>query len=108
MADDPGDDDRRNGAPTDADMIRRARRTHGMVGGFIAAAGLGLSEVLEGRKKRDEGSVVVDAPGEPGNVDRDGLTVAVDDSLSVTVGALPPMRPIITPKSRRRGRRRGQ
>ncbi len=60
---------------TDAELIREAKRRHGTIGAVIAAAGLGISEVLEGRKKRDDGAVVVETSSQPVDLDEDGIRV---------------------------------
>jgi hypothetical protein len=69
-------------ADTDAEMIAAARRRHGGVGAILAAGMLGLDQVL-GRKPREEAPVVVDADGEPVDIDSDGITVVLHDDLSV-------------------------
>ncbi len=44
---------------------------------MLAAGMLGLDAAVNGRKPREEIPVVVDAPGEPGDVDRDGIRIQV-------------------------------
>ncbi len=90
--------------PPDAETVRNARRRYGTGGAIVAAIGIGIDEAVFGKPKRDQGAVVVDAPGEPADVDRDGIDLAVDEATAVTVPAQPPMAPL--PAARRRRRRR--
>lgn len=90
--------------PPDDETVRNAKRRYGTGGAIIAAIGLGIDEAIFGKPKRDQGSVVVDAPGEPGDVDRDGISMEVDEVTSVEVQAQAPMAPLPSPK-RHRGRR---
>ncbi len=93
--------------PTAAEMVREARRRYGTGGAIVAALGLGIDEAVLGRAKRDSGSVVVDAPGEPGDVDRDGLLIDVDDQRAVHSQPLERRAPLPAAK-RRRARRPAQ
>lgn len=61
----------------DAELIRRARTKYGAIGAIVASGMLGLDKIL-GRKPKEEGAVVWEASGEPGNIDKDGITVRID------------------------------
>lgn len=86
------------------DRIRSIKRQYGTGAAMIAAAGLAIDELLNG-KKDDRPVVVVNAQGEPPNVDELGLHVTTADGTEVSTPALPRHTPIIVPKRRRRGRR---
>ncbi len=90
----------------DRSMIEQGRRIGGVAGAALAGAMIAIRDVYEG-PKRDDGSVVVDAPSEPHDVDRDGVELrateigGVDD---VAVPAQPRLPPVVV--ARRRSRRR--
>lgn len=90
--------------PPDAETVRNARRRYGTGGSIVAAIGIGIDEAVFGKPKRDQGAVVVDAPGEPGDLDRDGITMTVNAATAVTVPAQPPRPPLPPVKVRRRRR----
>jgi len=91
--------------------IQPIRRTqHKGVAALIAAGMLGLDEAL-GRKPREEAPIVVDANGEPVDIDSDGIEVRVADAgggeVAVAAPALPRSAPLPSAKSsaaRRRAR----
>ena len=56
----------------DRSMIAHGRRIGGVPGAIVAGAMIAVRDIYEG-PKRDDGSVVVDAPSEPHDVDRDGV-----------------------------------
>jgi hypothetical protein len=88
-------------------MRARGRQIGGVPGAIVAGLMVALRDIYEA-PKRDNGDVVVDAPSEPHDVDRDGMTLAAADiggSDDVSVGALAPRLPI-TSSRRRRSRRR--
>lgn len=68
----------------------------------LFAAMLGIAELL-GRKPKEETPVVVDAPTEPVDVHRDGVSVAIDEHLSAYTPPQPRRAPV-TARSRRRRR----
>jgi hypothetical protein len=65
--------------------IEAGRRKGGAAGAAMAGAMLALQEIYEGPK--DEIVAEVEAPGEPGDIDRDGIDVRIGD---VDVWAPPP------------------
>lgn len=69
-------------AGTPAEIVAHARQRHGVAGALLAGAMVGLQQVLDPRT-REQLAVVVEAPGEPGDIDRTGITVASDDGLVV-------------------------
>jgi hypothetical protein len=86
-----------------SDMVRTARRRHGTAGAIVAAGMFGLDQAL-GRKPKQEAPIVMAASDEPVDIDNDGITVPVDDSLSVVAPPQPRSDPL--PSRRRRGKRR--
>lgn len=67
---------------SDHDLVKRAHSKYGAIGAIVAGGMLGLDRVL-GRKPKDEGAVIWEASGEPGDIDRDGITVDIDETTSV-------------------------
>jgi hypothetical protein len=68
------------------DQVRRARDRYGVAGAVLAGAMIGLREVLE--KPKEEAAVVSEAPGEPVDLDGEGLTVTIDGGPSAAAPAL--------------------
>ena len=72
---------------------------------MLAAGMLALDEAL-GRKKREEAPIVVDANGEPVDIDADGIELVLEDDDGETVAVkappLPRSRPTARPSRRRR------
>ena len=83
-----------------SDPVATARRKHGAAGAVLAAGLFGVDIAL-GRKPKEEVPVVVDAAGEPNNIDEDGIRIPLDEHTSVVAPALPPSEPR-APKPRRR------
>ena len=95
-----------NKAARDRSMIAHGRRIGGVPGAIVAGAMIAIRDIYEG-PKRDDGSVVVDAPSDPHDVDRDGVRFRADEiggPDDVAVPAQPRREPISPP--RRRSRRR--
>jgi hypothetical protein len=93
-------------ADRDRSSIEEGRRIGGLPGAMVAGALLAIRDIYE-TPKRDEGQVVVDAPSEPHNVDRDGVQLAADEvggADDVAVPAQPRRDPVV--RGRRRSRRR--
>lgn len=67
--------------------IEAGRRKGGVLGAAAAGAMLGLRDIYEGPPKEDEIVMVSESPGEPGDIDTDGIEVTVGD---VDVWAPPP------------------
>ncbi len=84
------------------DPVAAARRRHGAAGAIVAAGMLGLEQVL-GRKPKQEAPVVVAAPTDPIDVDRDGIAVVVDDEMSIVAPALPRTAPLASRNKRNKG-----
>jgi hypothetical protein len=88
-------------------MRERGRQIGGVPGAIVAGLMVALRDIYEA-PKRDNGDVVVDAPSEPHDVDRDGMVFTATDiggSDDVTIGALAPRPPVVAGR-RRRSRRR--
>ena len=93
-------------ADRDRSSIEAGRRIGGVPGAMMAGAMLALREIYQG-PKRDDGQVVVDAPSEPHDVDRDGVALTADEiggAEDVAVPAQPRLDPVVS--GRRRPRRR--
>jgi hypothetical protein len=93
-------------AERDRSSIEQGRRIGGLPGAMVAGAMIALRDIYES-PKRDDGQVVVDAPNEPHDVDRDGVQLAAQDiggADDVAVPAQPRLDPVVS--SRRRSRRR--
>lgn len=70
--------------------IEAGRRKGGTLGAAMAASMLGLRDIYEGPPKDDDVVIVSEAPGDPGDIDLDGITGTVDD---VDYWAPPPADP---------------
>jgi hypothetical protein len=87
-------------------MIAEGRRKAGAVGAMMAGAMIAIRDVVESPKK-DDGSVVVDAPTDPLDLDDDGVTLGADEvggDHDIAVPAQPRKAPIVA--GRRASRRR--
>jgi hypothetical protein len=84
------------------DPVRTARRRHGAAGAIVAAGMFGLDQAL-GRKVKEEAPVVIAASDKPVDIDEEGITVPVGESMSVVAPPQPRSDPL--PSRRRRSRR---
>jgi hypothetical protein len=87
-------------------MRERGRQIGGVPGAMVAGLMIALRDIYES-PKRDNGSVVVDSPSEPHDVDRDGLDLMaaeVGADADITIAAQV-RRPPILGSARRRTRR---
>jgi len=85
-----------------SDPVATARRKHGAAGAVLAAGMFGVDIAL-GRKPKEDVPVVVDAAGEPGDLDTDGISIAVDHATTVVTPALPRTVPVVAKPRRRKG-----
>jgi hypothetical protein len=88
-------------------MRERGRQIGGVPGAIVAGLMVALRDIYEA-PKRDNGHVVVDAPSEPHDVDRDGLALTASDiggADDVAIVALERRAPVVAGR-RRRSRRR--
>ena len=93
-----------NVAARDQAMRERGRRIGGAAGAALAGAMIAIRDVYEGPPK-DEGSVVVDSPTEPEDVDRDGVALAAEEvggAHDIAVPAQPRRAPIVGRRTSRR------
>lgn len=60
-------------------MIEAGRRKGGVLGAAAAGAMIGLRDIYVGPPKQDDIVIVSEAPGEPEDIDIDGITGRVDD-----------------------------
>ena len=67
--------------------IEAGRRKGGVLGAAAAGAMLGLRDIYEGPPKDDDVVAVAESPGDPGDIDEDGIDVSVGE---VDVWAPPP------------------
>ncbi len=67
--------------------IEAGRRKGGLAGAAMAGAMLSIQEIYQGPIRDDTPVAEVEAPGEPGDIDVDGIEVSVGD---VDVWAPPP------------------
>ncbi len=71
-------------------MIEAGRRKGGVFGAAAAGAMIGIRDVYEGPPKEDDIVIVSEAPGDPEDIDIDGITGRVAD---VDFWAPPPLDP---------------
>jgi hypothetical protein len=86
---------------TNPDPIATAQRRYGGAGAVIAAGMFGL-EMAMGIKPKPESVQIQEAPTDPIDVDRDGISVKVDDTVTVHAPALDRHAPIGVGKRRSR------
>lgn len=86
-------------------MLRRASQRYGAVGALLAG-GMVVFDRLLGRKPREEAAVVIEASGEPGNIDYEGITLILNESITV-VSPAPHARSQRARRVRRRRRIQG-
>jgi len=111
--DERADDDRArvlaaNQLARDRSMIEHGRRIGGAAGAALAGAMIAVRDIYEG-PKRDSGQVVVDAPSEPHDVDRDGVELTAEEiggPDAVAMPAQPRRPPLARTNTRRRSRSR--
>jgi hypothetical protein len=86
-------------------MRDRGRQIGGVPGAVVAGVMIALRDIYE-TPKRDDGSVVVDSPSEPHDLDRDGLDLAADEIGADNDVTIVPLerRPPVVRRSRRRPR----
>ncbi len=88
--------------PAGGDLVETARRRHGTAGAIVAAGMLGIDQVL-GRKPKEEAPIVVAAPTDPLDVDRDGISVAIGDEVALVAPPLPRTAPVQRQSKRNKG-----
>lgn len=103
-AGDEGVDDADDGEPvaldTHIDPIAAARRMHGKGGAMVAAGMFGL-EIAMGIKQKPDSVQVQEAPTDPVDVDKNGITVMIDAVTTVEAPALERRSPIGVGKKKR-------
>ncbi len=63
-------------------MVRRAAQRYGFTGAMLAGGMVAFDRLL-GRREQEDPPVIVEAPDEPVDIDRDGIILRVDDSTTV-------------------------
>jgi hypothetical protein len=86
----------------DATRIAHARRRHGGAGAALAAGMLGIDQIVNGRKPREDAPIVVAANSDPLDIDTEGIRVSVEGA-DIVAPPLPRTAPV-TPGKRRRSR----
>lgn len=81
-----------------ASAIAAGRRKAGLAGAAMAGAMLAVSDIVEGPKK-DDVPVTVEASGDPHDLERDGVDLAVGE-VDVHAPALERMDPVVPTKRR--------
>ncbi|KRO37376.1 MAG: hypothetical protein O3A24_06010 [Actinobacteria bacterium] len=73
-----------NNEPDNSDdqLVRRAAQRYGTVGAMLAG-GMVVFDRLLGRKPKQEAAVVIEASSEPEDIEQDGITVAINDNITV-------------------------
>jgi hypothetical protein len=89
-------------------MRDRGRQIGGVPGAMVAGLMIALRDIYDPPPKRDDGIPMVEVPGDPHDVDRDGMDLAAADiggADDVTVAALERRPPIVGAPGARRKRR---
>jgi len=63
-------------------LVRRAAQRYGTVGAMLAG-GMVVFDRLLGRKPKEEAAVVFEASSDPLNIDDDGITVELNEHITV-------------------------
>jgi hypothetical protein len=63
-------------------LVRRAAQRYGTVGAMLAG-GMVVFDKLLGRKPKQEAAVVIEASSEPEDIEQDGITVAINENVTV-------------------------
>lgn len=73
-----------NNEPDNSDdqLVRRAAQRYGTVGAMLAG-GMVVFDRLLGRKPKQEAAVVIEASSKPEDIEQDGITLAINDSITV-------------------------
>lgn len=88
-----------------ATRIAHAKRRHGAAGAALAAGMLGVDQIVNGRKPREEAPIVIASNSDPLDIDTDGISLSLDDA-DVVAPPLPRTEPktASAPGKRRRWR----
>ena len=76
-----------------ATRVANARRRHGSAGAMLAAGMLGVDQVVNGRKPREDAPIVIASNSDPLDIDTDGISMSLDDH-DVVAPPLPRTAPI--------------
>ena len=63
-------------------LVRRAAQRYGTVGAMLAG-GMVVFDKLLGRKPKQEAAVVIEASSDPIDIDHDGITIELDEHITV-------------------------
>ena len=67
---------------SDDHLVRRAAQRYGTVGAMLAG-GMVVFDKLLGRKPKQDAAVVIEASSEPEDIEQDGITVAINENITV-------------------------
>ena len=90
-------------------MRERGRQIGGVPGAMMAGLMIALRDIYDPPPKRDDGIPMVEVPGDPHDLDREGMDFAASDiggADNVTVAAMERRAPIVSGRRNRRFRRR--
>jgi hypothetical protein len=82
-------------------LVRRAAQRYGTVGAMLAG-GMVVFDKLLGRKPKQEAAVVIEASSEPEDIEQDGITVAINENVTVHSPAPDKRNPARVVKKRRK------
>ena len=88
-----------------ATRIAHAKRRHGAAGAALAAGMLGIDQIVNGRKPREEAPIVIAANSDPLDIDTDGISLSLAGA-EVVAPPLPRTEPKTAPTSGKRRRKR--
>ncbi len=71
-------------------MRERGRQIGGVPGAMVAGLMIALRDIYDPPPKRDDGIPMVEAPGDPHDVDRDGMASPPPTSAAATTSRSPP------------------
>jgi hypothetical protein len=90
-------------------MRERGRQIGGVPGAMVAGLMIALRDIYDAPPKRDDGIPMVEAPGDPHDLDREGMDFTAGDiggTDNVTVAAMERRAPLVSGRRKRRLRRR--
>lgn len=62
--------------------VAQAHRRHGIAGAILAGGMIAIDQIM-GRKPKEQPAAVQEFSGEPGDIDANGISIAVDETTTV-------------------------
>ena len=62
--------------------VAQAHRRHGIAGAILAGGMIAIDQIM-GRKPKEQPAAVQEFSGEPGDIDTNGISIAVDENTTV-------------------------